>query len=54
MELNERIKDFDKKWKAKVRAREWRLANKEKVKKYASYRKAYLIDKEKENEMSSL
>lgn len=50
----DRIKDFDKKWKAKIRAREWRLANKEQGKKHASYRKEYLIDKEKEDEMSIL
>ena len=54
MELKERIKDFDKKWKARIRTREWKLANKEKAKKQQLYRKAYLIDKEKENEMSSL
>jgi len=52
MNLEERIKDFPKEWKAKIRAREWRLANKEKVKKHAPYRKEYL--KDKENEMSSL
>ena len=50
----ERIKNFDKKWKAKVRAREWRLANKEQGKKHAKYRREYVIDKDKENEMSSL
>ena len=48
MELKERIKDFDKKWKARIRTREWKLANKEKAKKHAKYRKAYLIAKEKE------
>jgi len=50
----ERIKDFDKKWKAKIRAREWRLANKSKGKKHATYRREYLIDKEKEDALSSM
>ena len=50
----ERIKDFDKKWKAKIRAREWRLANKAQGKKHATYRREYLIDKEKEDALSSL
>ena len=40
-ELKERIKNFDKKWKAKIIAREWRLANKERGRQHASYRKEY-------------
>ena len=40
-QFEERIKDFDKKWKAKIRAREWRLANKELGRQHASYRKEY-------------
>ena len=40
---------MDKKWKAKIRAREWRLNNPEKAKKHAKYRKDYLEAKEKED-----
>ena len=50
----DRIKHFSKAWKAKIRAREWRLANKAEGKKHATYRRDYLIEKEKEDEMPSL
>jgi hypothetical protein len=34
-------KDIERKWKAKIKAREWRLANKELGRQHAAYRKEY-------------